>query len=63
MNKTLFNITKIKAERAEITPEGISLAAVLGFLRSMSLSRYLLKAIAALLAKTIHKRTKINKCH
>jgi hypothetical protein len=38
-------------------PAGISLIAVRGFLLSISLSAHLLNAIAALLAKTIHKIT------
>jgi hypothetical protein len=43
---------------AEIIPAGISLIAVLGFLASKFLSRYRLKAIAALLAKTMHSTIK-----
>ena len=44
----------------EILPEGISRSFVRGFLASISLSTYLLKAIAELLAKTIARITKIN---
>jgi len=56
-----------KALFAEIIPEGISLIAVLGFFASKFLSRYRLKAIAALRAKTIQRTTKMNlpkiSCH
>ena len=48
------------AARLEILPDGISRSFVLGFLASISLSTYLLKAIAELLAKIIAKSTKIN---
>lgn len=56
-----FTITKVKAEDAEIFPAGISLVTVLGFLASIFLSKYLLKAIAAFRAKTIHSITSANK--
>ena len=61
INKTQFIITKDKAEDAEIFPAGISLVTVLGFLASIFLSKYLLKAIAAFRAKTIHSITSANK--
>ena len=48
------------AARLEILPDGISRSFVLGFLASISLSTYLLNAIAELLAKIIAKSTKIN---
>lgn len=49
---------KRKAEVGETFPEGISLSAVLGFKPSISLSRYLLNAMAAVRAKTMERRTK-----
>ena len=45
---------------AEIIPAGISLIAVLGFFASKLLSRYRLKAMAALRARTIQRITRIN---
>lgn len=55
----LSRINKIAA-CFEIFPEGISRSFVRGFLPSISLSMYLLKAIAELLANTIARITKIN---
>ena len=52
-----FKITNRSALDAAITPLGISLMAVRGFLASKLRSRYLLKAIAALRAVTMHKST------
>lgn len=53
-----FIITKINAAFGFMLPFGISLtAAVLSFALSMSRSMYLLKAMAALLAKTMHRTT------
>ena len=57
-------ITKRSALFGAIMPRGISRMAVLGFRASKFLSRYRLKAIAALLAVTIHINTntkRINK--
>ena len=59
-NKKIFRSVNLSALLALIIPLGISLMAVLGFFASNSLSRYLLKAIAALLANTMHKITKMN---
>ena len=50
-------ITNRSALFGAIMPRGISLMAVLGFLASKFLSRYRLKAIAALLAVTIQINT------
>jgi hypothetical protein len=58
-NKIIFRSVNLRALLALIMPLGISLMAVLGFCASNSLSRYLLNAIAALLANTIHKITKM----
>ena len=55
-----FKMIKILAALAEILPDGISLSFVLGLFESIFLSIYRLKAIAALLAKTIAKRTNKN---
>jgi hypothetical protein len=55
----LRSINQIAA-RFEILPDGISRSFVRGFLASISLSTYLLKAIAELLAKTMDRITKIN---
>ncbi len=44
-------------------PAGISLIFVRGFMASISLSCHLLKAIAAVLANTIHKMTNKSFCH
>jgi hypothetical protein len=49
-------ITNERAAEGCITPEGISRFAVLGFFSSYFLSIYLLNPIAALRAKTMHKR-------
>ena len=57
INNKLFIITKVNALEGEIIPDGISRIAVRGFFSSMALSMYLLKAIAALRAKTIHSIT------
>jgi hypothetical protein len=51
----LFTIVNIKASFELILPEGISRIAVLGFCESIPLSKYLLNAIAAFLAKIMHK--------
>ena len=59
-NKTEQIMVNHKALFAEITPEGISLIAVLGFLESNCRSEYRLKAIAAERANTIHKITNPN---
>lgn len=58
-----LKITKRRALEEDMMPAGISLMAVLGFNASKLASRYRLKAIAALLAKTIHAitRTSFNK--
>lgn len=61
INNTQLITINHKALLGEITPAGISLTAVLGFFSSISLSIYLLKAIAALLAKTITAKTFKNK--
>lgn len=53
-------VVKIKAFVSDILPEGMSLVLVLGFLASMELSKYLLKAIAAFLAKTMQSTIKSN---
>jgi hypothetical protein len=53
---------KVRAAKGLIIPDGISLILVLGFLKSISRSKYLLKAIAALLAKTIHNTIKTKIC-
>ena len=50
-------ITKRSALFGAMMPRGISRMAVLGFRASKFLSRYLLKAIAALLAVTIQINT------
>jgi hypothetical protein len=55
INKAAFKITNNKAEMLSILPEGISLDNVLGFNASYFWSAYLLKPIAAFLAKIIHK--------
>jgi len=57
MNRAEFRITKNKAEEGLILPAGISLPEVRGFLESISRSIYLLKAMAAFLAKTMHRTT------
>jgi hypothetical protein len=58
-NKIILMSVNLNALPALMIPLGISLIAVLGFFASNSLSRYLLKAMAALLANTIHKMIKI----
>ena len=50
----LFAIVNINASFELILPEGISRIAVHGLCASISLSKYLLKAIAAFLAKIMH---------
>lgn len=60
MNNTQLTATNQKADFAFITPDGISLTNVRGFLASISLSNQRLNAMAALLANTIHNTTKIN---
>ncbi len=67
INKVLLRAANNKAFWGEIFPSGISLVAVLGFTASISLSKYLLKAIAAERAKTIQRRTstkslRVNPC-
>ena len=60
-NSKQFTITKFSADFALIEPLGICLTIfVLGLAVSISLSIYLLKAIAAERAKIIHKITKAN---
>ena len=60
-NKTVFMMTNLSADSDFMRPLGISLTSdVLGFLASISRSRYRLKAMAALRAKTIHKTTSMN---
>lgn len=51
----------MSAALAEIFPEGMSRITVRGFLASISRSKYLLKAIAALRAKTMQSTTANNK--
>ena len=51
-------ITNINASLAETFPAGMSRICVRGFLASIFLSRYLLKAMAALRANTMHNNTK-----
>ena len=58
-NKIIFKRVNLSALFALMIPLGISLIAVLGFCASNFLSRNLLKAIAALLANTIHSKTKM----
>jgi hypothetical protein len=58
-NKIILSNVNLRALLALIIPLGISLMAVLGFFASNSLSKYLLKAIAALLANTMHSITKM----
>lgn len=62
-NNTDVITTKASAAPGLITPAGISRTLVRGFNSSMSRSRYLLKAIAALLAKIIHKTTNARVFH
>src|SRR4051812_40223730 len=59
-NNAAQMIVKASALFAEIIPDGISLIAVLGFFASNFLSRYLLNAIAADLAKIMHRITNPN---
>lgn len=59
INRIEFTITKMPADRLLIIPEGISLAAVLGFIASYLLSASLLNPMAAFLAKIMHKITRI----
>ena len=54
-------MTNKRASVAETLPAGMSRITVRGFFASIFLSRYLLKAIAAFLANTMHKITKANK--
>ena len=54
-------ITNRSASFAETLPAGMSRMSVRGFFASIFLSRYLLKAIAAFRAKTIHKITAASK--
>lgn len=61
MNSKQFKKTKMSAFLAFIILDGISRTAVLGFKTSKCLSIYLLNAIAALRANTIHKMTNKNK--
>lgn len=62
MNSIEFIITKTNAELALTILAGISLDAVRGFASSISLSKYLLNAIAALRANIIHNTTNTNNC-
>lgn len=55
-SKQLMNV-KTKAALDEIMPVGISLIAVRGFSTSIRWSVQRLKAMAAVLAKTIHNKT------
>jgi hypothetical protein len=55
-----FIITKITADLEPIFPEGSSLLLVLGLRASNFLSANLLKAIAAFLAKIMHKIIRIS---
>lgn len=55
--------TKMMAEVGLMTPEGISLSTVRAFCASMRLSVYLLNAIAALRAKSMHNKTRPSKRH
>ena len=50
-------MTNNNAAFGEMIPLGISLTAVRGFFKSISLSRYLLNAIAALRANTMQSKT------
>lgn len=59
-NSKQFKTTNQKACFFGMIPDGISLTAVRGFNLSKRSSMYLLKAIAALRAKTIHKITSNN---
>lgn len=58
INKPAFNNVKMSPFRGLITPEGISLFAVLGFKESKFRSAHRLKPIAVFLANTIHSITK-----
>ena len=58
-----FKMTKSSALFALMMPAGISLEIVRGFCSSISLSMYLLNAIAALRAKTIQSKTSKNSFH
>ncbi|MND86219.1 hypothetical protein D3C80_781730 [compost metagenome] len=53
-------MVKISAFWAEIFPAGISRIAVLGLIASISRSKYLLKAIAAFRAVTMHNNINSN---
>ncbi len=59
MKMTDDSITNRKALLAEIIPFGISRIAVRGFFASKLLSKYLLKAMAALRAVIMQIRTRI----
>jgi cytochrome c biogenesis factor len=59
-NKMQLIMVNARAFLGVIIPFGISLIAVLGFIASHLWSRKRLKAIAALLANTIHSITKAN---
>lgn len=52
-----FTMVKNNAAVEEIVPAGISRVCVRGFRASISLSAHLLKAIALVLAKTMHSTT------
>lgn len=54
MKASSETIVNISAAVGEIFPAGISRFIVLGFLASIERSRYLLKAMAVLRAKTMH---------
>ena len=58
-NNSEFTITNIKAELALIFPAGISRTTVRSFFASICLSIYRLKDIAAFLAQSISRITKI----
>ena len=63
MKAAQLKITNSKVFLLEIIPLGISRMAVRGFNASKFLSSQRLKAIAALLEKTIHSTTSKNNCH
>ncbi len=60
MNNRLFTTVNNNTRSAFKMPAGISRMAVRGFFASNCLSRYRLKAMAALRAKTMHKITSNN---
>ena len=60
-NNVALTITNQNAAFSDTNPAGISLTNVLGLLASISLSNHLLNAIAALLANTMQRTTKIKR--